>query len=446
MRIKLIAPSGSPQGTVNSGDTFKIARMSLPLLAALTPDEHDVELVDETFAPDDGEAAELVGITVMTELATRAYEIADRYRAAGSQVVLGGIHPSACPDEALQHADAVVLGEGEGVWGKVVADASRDGLSPRYAATCPTCLDEMPHPRRDLYPGLSSRGYTPSAIGVEATRGCPYDCEFCSIASVFGRRHRVRDVDDVIRELASIESRFIFFVDDTLGLQRESAKELFRAMIPLRKIWAGQGGVAMAEDPELLRLMKESGCVGLLVGFESIQDATSDGMSKLRRLKISPEEAMRRFHDAGIAILGAFVFGFDGDDRDVFERTHEFIERNRIDALQLRILVPFPGTRLHTRLADEGRLFCDDWWLHGHSSDTLLYRPAGMEPEELVEGVAELIRSTHSLRSIWHRVMGMSPAKRGLIGCQVIGGVNLATRRRYADSVVAPQPFVASTS
>ena len=285
MKIKLIAPHD--ENLLSSAETFKFQRLNLPLLAALTPPEHTVKIIDEAFAPDDiDHDFDLVGITVMTDLALRAYRIADGYRQQGVKVVMGGIHPTVLPHEALHHADTVVTGEAEAVWRQVLSDAQSGQMRKVYSADGFTKLEGMPKPRWDLYPKPASRGYTPIPATVETSRGCPYDCEFCSISTVTGRRCRFRPAADVIAEITAMESRYLFFVDDTLALRRSPAKELFRAMIPLRRFWAGQGGVALAEDLELLKLMKRSGCVGILVGFESVQKETYSGMKKTSRLKI----------------------------------------------------------------------------------------------------------------------------------------------------------------
>jgi radical SAM superfamily enzyme YgiQ (UPF0313 family) len=442
MKIKLIAPHERSEEIISSAETFKIQRVNLPLLAALTPPGHTVTIVDETFAPDDvNEDVDLVGITVMTELALRAYQIADTYRHRGVKVVMGGIHPTILPGEAVQHADAVVIGEAEEVWPKLLSDVASGEMQKLYSANKITDLNGMPIPRRDIYPKPVSRGYTPLAIGIETARGCPYDCEFCSIGSVMGRQYRSRPIPEVIAEIESIHSSHLFFVDDSLALNRAIAKKLFTEMVPLRRKWVGQGTVSLAADLELLRLMKRSGCVGLLIGFESVQREIQDGMKKMKSLKIDFFEAVQRFHDEGIAILGAFIFGFDHENKDVFDQTFEFIMKSRLDCIELRILTPFPGTRLNARLLKEGRLFEPHWWLHGYPLDTLLFQPKGMTPEELIEGFARLNRQVYSPGGVIKRFFGMSPWKRTALGCSVYFGLNLATRKRYLKGLDIPQPF-----
>ena len=285
MKIKLIAPHEHREDTISS--PFKLQRVNLPLLAALTPPGHTVTIVEEAFAPDDiNQDVDLVGITVLTELALRAYHIGDTYRRKGVKVVMGGIHPTVLPDEALEHADAVVVGEAEGVWPQLLSDAASGRMQRLYRAGNMTDLQGLPIPRRDLFPGTKGKGYIPIPIGVETSRGCPYDCEFCCIGQTLGHQYRVRPVEEVLAEIESIDSPHLFFVDDALGLNRNVAKKLFTEMIPLRRRWLAQGTVSLAEDLELLGLMRRSGCLGLLIGFESVQKGTQNEVKKIKNLKI----------------------------------------------------------------------------------------------------------------------------------------------------------------
>jgi radical SAM superfamily enzyme YgiQ (UPF0313 family) len=445
MKIKLIAPHEQREDTISS--PFKLQRVNLPLLAALTPPGHTMTIVEEAFAPDDiNQDVDLVGITVLTELALRAYHIADTYRQKGVRVVMGGIHPTVLPDEALEHADAVVVGEAEGVWPRLVSDAASGQMQRLYRAGKMTDLKGLPKPRRDLLPGTKYQGYTPIPIGVETSRGCPYDCEFCCIGQTLGQQYRVRPVQEVIAEIESIDSPHLFFVDDALGLNRNVAKKLFTEMIPLRRQWLAQGTVSLAEDLELLRLMERSGCLGLLIGFESVQKGTQNEVNKIKNLKIDFYEAMHRFHGEGFGILGSFVFGFDYENKDVFEQTLEFTMRGRLDVVQLRILTPYPGTRLYKRLLSEGRLFVHDWWLRGYPPDTLLFQPKGMTADELISGFTRLNRQAYSFGAMMRRFLGMSPWKRTLLGCQLYAGVNLSTRKRYFKGLKNPQPFAGASN
>ncbi len=432
MKIKLISPDLQWDSTISSSETHKVLKVSLPLLAALTPPEHEVKIVDEAFVADDiDEDVDLVGLTVMTELAPRAYLLADLYRQRGVPVVMGGIHPTVLPKEALRHADAVVVGEGEEAWPRLVRDAAAGKLTPLYRSAGLSDLSRLPVPARRLYPRPTRRTLTPLGIGLESSRGCPYDCEFCSIGRVMGRAYRARPVGQVLDEIAAIESEYLFFVDDALALDRRAAKALFAEMVPFRSKWIGQGTLSLAEDPGLLRLMRRSGCHGLLVGFETVTPATQETMRKSRSLKISPGEAARRFHEEGIPLLGAFIFGFDDETEDVFDRTTEFALKHRLDALQVRLLCPFPGTVLYQRLLAEGRLAEPDWWLKGYQPGTLVYRPKGMTPEALLAGVARVQKELYTLSAIVRRFFGINLMKRRAMDLAMYVGLNLGQRKRY---------------
>lgn len=442
MRIKLISPAEHRKTGISSGETFKIQKVSLPLLAALTPAGHEVKIVDESFAPDDfNENVDLVGITVLTELALSAYRVADAYRRRGVKVVMGGIHSTVLPEEALQHADAVVVGEGDKTWPRIVTDAAEGKMQEIYRTSKMTDLRSLPLPKRDLYPQPVFRGYTPFAVGVETARGCPYDCEFCSISQVMGSGFRIRPIGNVVAEIESIPSSNLFFVDDNLGCNRKIAKKLFAELIPLKRRWVGQGTVSLAEDLELLHLMRCSGCEGLQIGFESVERQIQDRMRKTSTLKMDYSEAMRRFHGEGIAILGGFIFGFDDESKNVFDRTLEFITASRLEGIQLRILCPFPGTRLYKRLLGEGRLFDPRWWLKEESLGPLLFHPKCMTPDELVYGLNRIKKECYSLRSIIDRFFGVSPWRRSAIGFNIFAGLNLAQRKRYHKDRTSSRPF-----
>jgi radical SAM superfamily enzyme YgiQ (UPF0313 family) len=256
-----------------------------------------------------------------------------------------------------------------------------------------------------------------------------------------GHKYRVRPVDDVIQEIEKNNVPNIFFVDDNLSLNQKKGKELFSRMIPLRRRWVGEGGVSLAEDVELLKLMKHSGCQALLIGFESVQKQTQQSMLKIKKLKIDYKEALKRFHGEGISILGAFVFGFDHEDKDIFEQTYEFALKNRIELAQLRPMVPFPGTHLYQRLLKENRLFSAKWWLEDGRPKVPLFQPKNMTVDEFAEGMRKLGKHFYSRRAIIQRFFGIKPWKRNIANCQLYFGTNLAFRKRYYDHFVKGDAF-----
>ncbi|HEX76192.1 MAG TPA: B12-binding domain-containing radical SAM protein [Dehalococcoidia bacterium] len=375
---------------------------NLAYLAALTPPGWDIKIIDETIESLTFEDADLVGITALTPTAPRAYAISEQYRRKGIKTVIGGIHASFLRDEAIQFADCVVIGEAESVWQNVIHDFERNELKRFYTGEH-TSLENLAIPRRDL---LSNR-YALKLGGVETARGCPNDCEFCSVTAFNGRKYRARPVEQVLDELEAIDSKNIFFSDNTIlgyGKQAEQrAIQLFRGMVDrgLNKRWFSQVNIDIAYSPKVLEWAKKSGCSGLAIGFESISEDALQAMHKVRNLKVGVakyKEGVKRVHDYGIPMAGAFVLGSDGDTKDVFQRTTEFILDSKVDATQITILTPLPGTRLFSSLQQEGRLlrtnYPDDWTHYDFTE--VVFKPKHMTPDELMEGVTQIYRDTSS--------------------------------------------------
>ena len=437
MKIKLIKPAILPGSSSIFPSSRAFQDVALPLLAAFTPEKHTIRIVDELFAPDDPEEdVDLVGLSVWTELAQRSYRIAHNYRKRGVMVAMGGIHPTMVPDEAAKYCDAVVVGEGEQAWQQLICDAENGKLRKFYQSEMMPSLKGLPIPRRDLYPRIIYWNPIPFSVGIEASRGCPYDCEFCSVLEVRGHIYRMRPVKEIINEIETIGSDYLVFVDDSMALNRKAAKELFRTMIPLKRHWVAEGNIFLALDPELLTLMKLSGCLGLQVGFESVQQETIQNIKKLKQLKISYAEIVHRFHDAGIAIMGNFVFGFDHDTPDVFDQTLEFAVREKLDFAQFRELVPYPGTRLYNRLLVEDRLIDPQWWLNPHRKfgDAMpAFLPRHMSPEQLVDGLAFVSKEFYSFCNIIKRFFGIKPRHRSLVAINIYFAMNWINSQRYRN-------------
>ena len=371
---------------------------SLAYLAALTPSDWDIKTIDEPVEPLTFEDADLVGITAMTSTAPRAYEISEQYRRKGIKTVMGGVHASMLYDEAIQFVDSVVIGEAESVWQNLIHDFESNELKRFYKGEL-TSLENLIKPRRDLY---SSYKYRFTAF-AETARGCPMDCEFCTVPAFHGRTYRQRPVEEVLDELETLNSKNVFFPDDNILGYGEKAEEraiqLFRGMKErgLSMRWACQVGIDIADNPDVLKYAKEAGCLAVYIGFESIDEEALQGMHKVRNLKVGVrnyKEVIKKIHDHGIGIDAAFVFGSDGDRKDVFQRTTEFILDSKLDGTQLSILTPFPGTRLYNRLEQEGRLlrtnYPDDWKHYDFTE--ALFRPKHMTPDELEEGVYQVYK------------------------------------------------------
>lgn len=385
-------------GKVNKGKAGFV-RLSLPAIASLTPPDWDVEIFDARTGPVDyGRPADLVGITAFTAEIPSAYSIADEFRRRNIPVVMGGVHASALPDEALGHADSVVIGEAEYVWEILLRDLEAGAMRQMYRAEEYCDMDNMKIPRRDL---LKREMYVSCFHTVQATRGCPFDCEYCAVTGVFGRKFRTRPVAEVIGEVRAFDTRDFFFVDDNICGNPGYAKELFRDLIPLKKTWGGQTSITFARDDELLDLYARSGGKYAFIGFETISEQNLTAINKQWNRIDSYGAAIRKIHDAGVNILGSFIFGLDDDDTETFERTLDFIMEHRIDAAQFHILTPFPGTRLFDKMEREERII-DRNWAKYHTGE-VVFQPKRMTPAELENGFYHIFRKTYSFRNMLKR-------------------------------------------
>jgi len=436
MKVLLIQPE-HPSSVRLFGRVY-MSSLTLPAVAAATPPDVEVTIVDENVSRVNlRQPADLVGITALTPNAPRAYAIADAFRGRGVPVALGGVHPTLVPEEAAQHADIVVLGEAEGVWPQVVCDVERGSWEPVYQGSRPD-LKNLPVPRRDL---LKNSRYFP-VPKMEVSRGCPFNCCFCSTTAFFGRQMRYRPAEEVIAEIRSLGHlpTALFFTDNNIVGYHEYARELFEALIPLHIRWIGQASLDAVHDEELLDLAARSGCCSLLIGFESLTpEGLAEANKKVNQI-IDYQEAVWRLHRRGISVIGCFVVGLDSDDAGVFQRTGEFIERTNIDVPQVTVLTPYPGTDLRQKLLAEGRIW-DSNWSH-YDVTRVTFHPARMTAEELQSGYDDLIRRIYSYPAILRRIARAS----AYLGWGAHGFLptNVVYRRLCHPALRRePKPFVA---
>ncbi len=378
MHILIISPARNPH--VKKPKGIMMPQLALNLLEGLTPPDHSVTLIEEEIESIDLDMeCDIVGISCMTSNAPRAYHLADEFRKRGKRVVMGGVHPSILPDEALHHADSVVIGEAEGVWEQLLDDFQRGKTQKKY---------HKPFPSLEKYVHIKHRQGTKKrlfgAVPVMTTRGCPYNCDFCCVHDVFGRKIRHVPVDNVVQDIQDSGGKIFLFLDDNIIGDPKYAKELFSAIKPLHIRWGGQASISFVKETEMMRLAAESGCNGLFFGLESVSKSQLQVMRKSPNDIEHVEEAIRRVKDFGIHFHASMIFGFDNDTTDVFPETLDFLNRNRVSSASLNVLTPYPGTKTYNDLRNEGRLITNNWRYYDHN--TVVFKPRYMSPLELYAG------------------------------------------------------------
>jgi radical SAM superfamily enzyme YgiQ (UPF0313 family) len=382
---------------------MRYAPLTLTTLASLVPPEvpAEVSILDEgidEIVPDRIEA-DLVGISAITGTAPRAYEIAERLRQRRIPVVLGGVHPTLMPEEAMRNADSVVVGYAEESWPQLLRDFVAGRMAARYDQNPNLKLVNLPFPQRQIF----DKSMVNVAHTIEATRGCIYQCDFCVVPAAWGKPLQ-KPVADVVADLRQMRAKRVIFLDLNLIADVAYAKELFTALIPLNIRWGGLATTTIAWDDELLDLAARSGCRGLLIGFESLSQDSLKEVKKAFNMRRSYQEVVRKVRDRGIALMGCFVFGFDHDTHDTFDETVEFVMESRMELPRYAIAVPFPGTGLYQRLKSEGRITTENWSLY--DGQHVVFQPKNMSPVELLENTRRVWKKTYSYPSIWKRLSG----------------------------------------
>lgn len=428
MKILFLSP-GWPKGRLWGELGFKFPTLSLASLAAVTPPAWDVAFHDDAIrATDLASDADLIALTAMTAQANRAYQLADAFRSRGKTVVMGGFHASNLPDEALQHVDSVVVGEGELAWPQLLADFQAGRLQRLYRADGLIDTALIPSARREIFKG-SGHLFTNT---IQTTRGCPFDCEFCSVTAFYGRKYRKRPLEQVLAELQELRkaNSFVFFVDDNIVADRRYSLPLFEGMKGMGLKWLSHAPIDFAEDQELMKAAGESGCVGMFVGFESLSQESLVAMGKVTNKAASYKTYAQQFRDHGIGILGSFVMGCDGDTPAVFEQTLRFCEDARLEAAIFPILTPYPGTKVRQRLEAEGRIISNNW--QDYDMEHVTFQPRGMTVQELQDGYDQACRSFYSWGSMYRRIFKLHRS------VQVFGPMNIgfraAIRKKRADA------------
>jgi radical SAM superfamily enzyme YgiQ (UPF0313 family) len=401
-RILILLPGGQPHILRLPGVrmSFREAPLTGTLLAALVPPELDVEVVycdGSVSTVPCGEKFDLVAISLITGMALRGYALADRFRATGATLVLGGIHVSLLPDEAARHADAIVIGYAEQTWPRLLRDWAAGHLQPRYESIGAAEIAHLPHPRRELQKPL---GYAMPRT-VNATRGCRQCCDFC-VSPAVPLGWATRPVAEVIDDIRSLRGRSFVFHDLNLTDDVDYAKELFSAMIPLKKHWGALVSTKVARDPQLLDLMESSGCGYLLIGFETVNDSALGVMRKKFNATVAYRDVVDAVRARGIVVQGCFIFGLDDDTPDVFDATVAAIEDLKIDIPRFALYTPFPGTAAFKRLGAEDRLLHKNWTYY--DTQHTVIRPKQMSVEELDAGFIRAWRECYELPRIARRV------------------------------------------
>lgn len=374
-------------------------QITFPVLAALTPINHDITMIDErTHKINFNKKYDLVGISVNTMDAMRAYEIADIFRKKGRTVILGGCHVSALPDEATQHADSIIIGEAEETWPLLLKDYQNGTLQPYYQVKNPPSPELIPIPNREIL----NRVFLET--GVQTSRGCPYRCKYCFIGnSDHGRIYRERPVEDVVTEMEKIRQKIIVSYDASLTVDPSHTKSLLKALKKTHKNLICLGNInVLQNDDDLLKISKESGCIQWNIGFESIVQQSINEVEKNTNTVGHYLETIEKIHSYGMNVHGFFIFGFDNDDSSIFRNTLDFIKKSKMDSAEFSILTPFPGTPLYDELQKQNRILTKNWSFYNYN--TVVFKPKNLTESEIKKGMELIYRDFYSYQEIIKRL------------------------------------------
>jgi len=432
MRLTLVHPTiGRRAGDRSYIRGWQMEPLSPALLAGMTPDSWDVKFYDDRMEeiPYD-EETDLVAISVETYTAKRAYQIASEYRKRGVPVVMGGFHATLVPEEVTEYAESMVIGESEGVWQRLLADFETGNMQRVYKQSKRPSLQGT-FPKRSIFEG---KRYLPLGL-IEAGRGCHLKCDFCVIQVYFDSTQSRRPIDDILEEIRRIDKPLIFFVDDNITSNMEQAKEFYRALKPLNIKWVSQASINAAHDEEFLQIIKESGCQGVLIGFESLNETTLRKMKKGFNVSHGGyEKALENLRKYGIRLYTTFIFGYDEDTLETFETTLEFAKKHRFYMVAFNHLTPFPGTPLYDRLEKDGRLMFEKWWLDDNYNYGMVpFYPKQLTPEQVRNGCLEARRKFYTWSSIFRRSLDFKVNSSSL---KMFGGywfINYILRREVSE-------------
>ena len=403
--------------------------LPLAIIAGLVKEPDIVVMYDDRLeeVPFD-EPTDLVAITVDTFSARRAYEISAEYHKRGVKVILGGMHVSLLPDEAVLYADAIVIGDVEPVWNKILVDFKKGDLQKVYKGLFGS-PQEGCFPDRNIFKG---KKYLPVSL-MQFSRGCKFNCTFCSVSSFFNHSHQCRKIEDVLYEIEKDDLKTILFVDDNMVTNKMLLKDFLRELIPMKVKWASQSSIDMTNDKELLRLMADSGCVGNLIGFESININTLKLFNKSPNLRDfnNYKEVLEIFRDYGFLTWASFMMGNDFDTLDTIEKTVEFAIKNKFTLAFFHILMPYPGTEVYEQYKREDRLLFDGhWWNHpDYRYNKATFKPRLITPEQLSEATVKANRDFYNVSSIMHRLFDSKTNMRNLINFMVYARLNYVLRK-----------------